>query len=108
VRQTIVNEALAYLQRLGDGSRDDDSLRVELADAYRRVGSILGDPQTPNLGNRTAAIAQFEHSALMRNALGEHIVQSPGCGARQCRSPAGQCVCHSGRQGRGAEFAREP
>ena len=62
VRQTIVNEALAYLERLGDGSHDDDSLRIELSDAYRQIGRILGDPQTPNLGKRPEAIAQFERA----------------------------------------------
>ena len=100
VRQTIVNEALAYLERLGDGSRDDDSLRVELADAYRRMGSILGDPQTPNLGNRTAAIAQFERARglVLPLASASPPRVAAGCGARQCRSRACQCVRRSGRQ----------
>jgi non-specific serine/threonine protein kinase/serine/threonine-protein kinase len=60
VRQTIVNEALSYLERLEAESKGDESLQIELSGAYRQIGSILGDPGRPNLGDRDAAIAQYE------------------------------------------------
>jgi tetratricopeptide (TPR) repeat protein len=57
VRQTIVAEALRYLQRLSDGNAaDDPGLRLELARAYHRVATIQGDPSTPNLGDRQGAV----------------------------------------------------
>ncbi len=109
VRQTIVNEALAYLERLGDASRDDDSLRVELADAYRRVGSILGDPQTPNLGNRTAAIAQFERARglVLPLASRPHPASQPVVVLVNVDRQLANAFVVQGDKARGAEFARE-
>ena len=78
VRQTIVNEALAYLERLEAESRDDESLRLELSGAYRQVGAILGDPQAPNLGNRPAALAQFERARNLVLPLASRANAAPG------------------------------
>jgi serine/threonine protein kinase len=60
VRKTIVTEALAYLERLEQESAGDESLQIELAGAYRQIGSALGDPGRPNLGDRTGAVEQYE------------------------------------------------
>jgi tRNA A-37 threonylcarbamoyl transferase component Bud32/tetratricopeptide (TPR) repeat protein len=66
VRRTIVDEALAYLERLErESGADDVTLRLELAAAYRKIGAILGDPQRPNLGDRDAAIAQYERGRAL-------------------------------------------
>ena len=63
VRRTIVDEALAYLERLeSESGTDDVTLRLELAAAYRQIAAILGDPQKPNLGDRDSAIAQYERA----------------------------------------------
>ena len=60
VRRTIVDEALAYLERLeSESGADDVTLRLEMAAAYRKIGAILGDPQRPNLGDRDGAIVQY-------------------------------------------------
>ena len=57
VRQTIVAEALRYLEPLSqDNTGDDPGLRLELAKAYHRIGSIQGDPSTPNLGDRQGGV----------------------------------------------------
>ena len=66
VRRTIVDEALAYLERLErESGADDVTLRLELAAAYRKIGAILGDPQRPNLGERDAAIVQYERGRAL-------------------------------------------
>ena len=66
VRRTIVDEALAYLERLErESGADDVTLRLEMAAAYRKIGAILGDPQRPNLGDRDAAIAQYERGRAL-------------------------------------------
>ncbi len=70
VRRAIVDEALSYLERLereaGDG---DDTLRLELAGAYRQIGGILGDPQRPNLGDRDGALRQYERARAILTPL---------------------------------------
>jgi eukaryotic-like serine/threonine-protein kinase len=63
VRQSIVVEALQYLERLSADPAADDELRVELAKAYRRIGEIQGNPSTANLGDRTGAVASL-HKAI--------------------------------------------
>jgi eukaryotic-like serine/threonine-protein kinase len=63
VRRTIVDEALSYLERLErEGGSGDETLRLELAAAYRQIGAILGDPQTANLGDRDGAVRQYERA----------------------------------------------
>lgn len=64
VRQKIVAEALKYLEELErDGG--DDALRVELAQAYRRVATVQGDPSRPNLGDREGSIASLRKAAAV-------------------------------------------
>ncbi len=60
VRRTIVNEALAYLERLEAESGGDESLQLELSRAYRQIGFIQGNMGSANLGNRSEALKQFE------------------------------------------------
>jgi non-specific serine/threonine protein kinase/serine/threonine-protein kinase len=109
VRQTIVNEALAYLERLGEETRDDDSLRVELSNAYRQVGRILGDPQTPNLGNRPAAIAQFERARGLALPLASrpHPVSEAVAALVNVDRLLASVLALQGERTRAVQFARE-
>jgi serine/threonine protein kinase len=65
VRRTIVDEALAYLERIEAESDGDESLQLELSAAYRQIGSILGDPGRPNLGDRDGALRQYERARAL-------------------------------------------
>jgi non-specific serine/threonine protein kinase/serine/threonine-protein kinase len=65
VRQTIVSEALAYLERLEAESRGDETLQLELAAAYVQIGAILGDPANANLGDRAGAMRQYERARAL-------------------------------------------
>lgn len=65
VRRTIVDEAIAYLERIEADSSGDESLQLELVAAYRQIGSILGDPSRPNLGDRQGALKQYERARAL-------------------------------------------
>jgi serine/threonine protein kinase len=65
VRQTIVKEALGYLEALEREAGSDDTLRLELAGGYRQIAGILGDPQRANLGDREGAIAQLQRARAL-------------------------------------------
>ena len=65
VRRTIVDEALTYLARLEQDASRDPALLLELAAAHRQLGGILGNPAVPNLGDRPAAIAQYEKAQAL-------------------------------------------
>jgi non-specific serine/threonine protein kinase/serine/threonine-protein kinase len=63
VRRTIVDSALSYLERLErDAGAGDETLRLELAAAYRQIAGILGGPQAANLGDRDGALRQYERA----------------------------------------------
>jgi eukaryotic-like serine/threonine-protein kinase len=63
VRRTIVEDALAYLEKLErEAGANDVTLRLELAAAYRQIAGILGDPQRANLGDRDGALRQYERA----------------------------------------------
>jgi non-specific serine/threonine protein kinase/serine/threonine-protein kinase len=69
VRRTIVNDALAHLERLEAQSGGDPALRLELAGAYQQIAGILGDPQRPNLGDRDGALKYYERARSMAAAM---------------------------------------
>jgi eukaryotic-like serine/threonine-protein kinase len=77
VRQTIVKEALAYLERLENESKNDEPLQLELSRAYRQIGSILGSPNSPNLGDRDGALRQFERARALVLPLASRPNPSP-------------------------------
>jgi non-specific serine/threonine protein kinase/serine/threonine-protein kinase len=77
VRRLIVAQALGYLERLAASSQRED-VRFDLALAYQRIGRAQGDPQTPNLGEREAALASFRRALELLSSLRE----SPALGTK--------------------------
>jgi non-specific serine/threonine protein kinase/serine/threonine-protein kinase len=69
VRQAIVQEALSYLERLSAEPGGDPTLRLDMAEAYTRVGYLQGDPQRPNLGDRAGAILSFDRARALVDPL---------------------------------------
>jgi len=55
LQRESVERSLQYLDRLAAESTGDDPLTLEVADAYRRLANILGNPYRPNLGKRAEA-----------------------------------------------------
>lgn len=76
-RQLITSEALGYLDRLA-ASRPDagiaPDLRLELAQGYRQIAVIQGDPAQSNLGDRDGALVSARRALMliepMRGATG--------------------------------------
>jgi serine/threonine protein kinase len=56
VRQMIVAEALKYLETLRNDPAADESLRIELSQAYQRIGTVQWQGTGANLGDRQGAI----------------------------------------------------
>ncbi len=81
VRRLIVDEAIGYLERLDAEPGDDPTLRIELADAHRQVGAILGNASIANLGDRDGARKQYERAheilrPLLTNRASFEVVRS--------------------------------
>ncbi len=62
VRKTIADEATRYLARLEADSGRDPALRLELSRAYARLGAVLGNPSTPNLGDHAGALEKLRRA----------------------------------------------
>ena len=69
VRRMIVAEALTYLERLSQDPSVDDSLRLELASGYTRVGDVQGNPSRPNLGDHAGALASYQQAIRLLRPL---------------------------------------
>jgi eukaryotic-like serine/threonine-protein kinase len=87
-RKLVVSRALEYLDSLASEARDDESLQLELATAYRKVGDVQGYSHQPNLGNRTGAIASYRKMLAILEPLSH-------------RSPTKEAVQHSLADGLG-------
>jgi len=72
-REKIVFEALDYLEALNGSPDTTAALKVEVAEGYKRLSDIVGNPYLPNLGKRGQAgdfLAKAEKeidAALSRN-----------------------------------------
>lgn len=68
-RSLLVNMALQYLDRLAQEAGGDSSLQRELAEAYDKVGDIMGNPYNSNLGDSAVAIDSYRKALAIRTAL---------------------------------------
>jgi non-specific serine/threonine protein kinase/serine/threonine-protein kinase len=69
VRQRIVSEALTYLERLSRDPTSDDSLRLELAKGYHRIGDVQGHTGGANLGQSAGALRSYRQGAEILRPL---------------------------------------
>jgi eukaryotic-like serine/threonine-protein kinase len=68
-RKLIVQRAQEYLDSLAAESTSDVSLLRELAAAYTRLGSVLGNSNDANLGNSDQALRDYRRAAELREAV---------------------------------------
>ena len=64
-RETIVDRSLDYLQRLDAEADDDPALRIDLAGAYLRIGTVQGSPTDNNLGRADEARASYRRGLAL-------------------------------------------
>ena len=69
VRKKVAANTLDYLNRLKKQAGDDPRLIEVLAEAYKRLGDVQGDPMRPSLGDTDAAIANFRESERLSARL---------------------------------------
>ncbi|MEZ5317703.1 MAG: serine/threonine-protein kinase [Vicinamibacterales bacterium] len=61
-RHLVVTEGLAYLDRLASEAGDDATLRLELAQAYARLGDVQGGLGAASLGDADGARRSYERA----------------------------------------------
>jgi eukaryotic-like serine/threonine-protein kinase len=68
-RKLVVEKALGYLEQLSAEPDGDDSLQVELAAGYRKVGDIQGWPYSANLADPKGAMVSYDKGAALLRTL---------------------------------------
>jgi non-specific serine/threonine protein kinase/serine/threonine-protein kinase len=68
-RRLMVTRGLEYLDKLSQDAGNRPDLQRELANAYLRVGDVQGRPLNPNLGDTAGALASYEKSTALFDAL---------------------------------------
>jgi serine/threonine protein kinase/tetratricopeptide (TPR) repeat protein len=68
-RKLLVSRALEYLDSLSREASGDPSLQRELAAAYDRMGDVLGDTGTANLGDFVGASQSYAKALAIRESL---------------------------------------
>jgi non-specific serine/threonine protein kinase/serine/threonine-protein kinase len=64
-----VKRALDYFDSLAAEEKDNIGLQRELADAYDKLGNVLGRPYAANVGNTGAALASYRKALEIRQRL---------------------------------------
>jgi len=69
VQRRLATEALAYLDRLSRSAGRDPDLELDLAEAYTRMGNVLGNPYDENLGDAPRAAASLEKAVQLAESV---------------------------------------
>jgi eukaryotic-like serine/threonine-protein kinase len=79
-RELIVVTAQRYLAAVAAETGDDPSLRLELAESYRKIGEVQFNERQASLGNAGAALESYQRAQALLEAL---IAQEPRRGEYQ-------------------------
>ena len=79
-RLLVTQKATEYLDRLSRDAAQDVSLQLELSEAYRRVGTLQGNPYSPNLGDPSGAVASYRKALVLAERAAQ---EKPGDTAAQ-------------------------
>ena len=69
VREMLVKDAIAYLDRLASDTNDDPTLEHELAQAYFKIGNVQGEAFEANLGDSPGAVISYRKSSSLLEKL---------------------------------------
>ena len=68
-RKLILQKAVGYLDSLAADTQNDPALMRDLVVGYSRVAELEGNPYHPNLGDTKAALADYQKSLTLEEAL---------------------------------------
>lgn len=70
-RLLLATTAQSYLDRLADDPAADDELRLEIAEGYTKLGDVLSNSFSPNLGDRDNAIRNWKTALAILEPMAE-------------------------------------
>ena len=72
-RQLIAATGLRYLDALARNARRDWDLKMELANAYQRIGDVQGNVMGANLGNTKEALESYGKAMALIDSVLQHV-----------------------------------
>ena len=69
LEKQVVERSLRYLDALAAENASDPALRLEMAEAYQKLGDVLGNPFTNSIGDRKAALAIYPKALALANSV---------------------------------------
>src|SRR4029453_6418252 len=76
-RELLVKRALEYFDGLAAEEKDNVGLQQELAQAYDKLGNVLGRSYASNIGNTAAALASYQKALAIREQLATSGAATP-------------------------------
>lgn len=97
-RELIVRQALDYLAQLNETAGSDVQLRVDMANAYRRIGDVLGNPSNNNLGRVQEALESYRKglAILPENADPDSLMEGVTFARALLFEKLGDVMAHTG------------
>ncbi|HWQ35300.1 MAG TPA: serine/threonine-protein kinase [Blastocatellia bacterium] len=77
VREMMMKDAVAYLDRLAQEADSNPKLQLELASAWLRIGDVQGQPYRGNLGDTQGALRSYQNALQLCEALARRDPYSP-------------------------------
>jgi non-specific serine/threonine protein kinase/serine/threonine-protein kinase len=74
IRESIVAEAVNYLDQLAATDHDENNVLLDLGVAYQKIGDVQGNPTNNNLGRPADAMASYQKGF---NAINEFLKSDP-------------------------------
>ena len=68
-RRLLLDRAVQFLDGLAQDAGEDDAFKLEVAEAYRRLGQVQGSALSENVGDVEAARASFEKAVALCDAV---------------------------------------
>jgi serine/threonine protein kinase len=75
VRRLLVERVLEHLDRMARDASSDRLTRLDLVDAYTRLGNLQGNPYDQNIGDPAGALVSLDKALLIARRL---VAGSPG------------------------------
>jgi serine/threonine protein kinase len=75
VRRLLVERVLEHLDRMARDASGDRLTRLDLVDAYTRLGNLQGNPYDQNIGDPNGALVSLDKALLIARKL---VADSPG------------------------------
>ncbi|MEM7168488.1 MAG: serine/threonine-protein kinase, partial [Planctomycetota bacterium] len=76
-RHFLLAKATPYLEQLQQARSEDPQFGLELAQAYRRVGDLLGYPAHSNLGDLPGALSHYRDGLAALREIGSPLSETP-------------------------------